>query len=138
MPEPTAGKATDASVADARGVGHGRSELLHVLRGGALLALHDVELHALTLGEALKALALDARMVNEAVLLAVVTRDEAEALRVVEPLDGAGHAHCRNSCTGCRCGRSPALPHWSDRNVLVITPSRWACPNPGRNSTRDP
>ena len=51
-------------------------------------------LHALTLGEGAEALALDGRVMHEAILLAVVARDEAESLRVVEPLDGAGRTHC--------------------------------------------
>src|ERR671937_554339 len=69
------------------------AELLDVLGGRALLALHDVELHALALGERLEPRALDGRVMHEAVLLAVVARDEAEALRVVEPLHGAGRTH---------------------------------------------
>ena len=69
--------------------------LRHVLGGGTLLALHDVELHRLTLGEGLEARALDGRVVNEAVLLTVVGRDETKALRVVEPLHFAGRTHCR-------------------------------------------
>src|SRR5258708_7046598 len=60
-------------------------QLDDVLRRRALLALHDVELDPLTLGQALEALGLDRRMVDEAVLLTVLGRDEAEALGVVEP-----------------------------------------------------
>src|SRR5688500_12472941 len=40
----------------------------HVLRGRAFLALHDVELHALTFVQRLEAAALDRRMVDEQVL----------------------------------------------------------------------
>src|SRR5687768_16326525 len=64
-----------------------------VLGGRALLPLHDVELHDLTLGERLEAVAGDGAVVDEAVLLTVVGRDEAEALRVVEPLHFAGRTH---------------------------------------------
>jgi hypothetical protein len=64
-----------------------------VLGRGALLALHHVELHALTLGERLEAAALDGRVVDEAILAAVLGGDEAEALGVVEPLDGTGRTH---------------------------------------------
>ena len=50
-------------------------QLDDVLGGGALLALHDVELDPLTFGQALEALGLDGRMVDEAVLLAALGRD---------------------------------------------------------------
>src|SRR5690348_2932681 len=48
----------------------------HILRCRALLALHDVELHRLALGEGLEAFALNGRMVDEAILLSVGGRDE--------------------------------------------------------------
>lgn len=50
----------------------------------ALGALHNVELHGLTLLQALEAIRVDGRVVHENVF-AVLTRDEAEALRVVKP-----------------------------------------------------
>src|SRR4051812_17426051 len=37
-------------------------------------------------------------MMDEAILLAVGAADEAESLRLVEPLDGAGRSHVLNSC----------------------------------------
>src|SRR5256885_9489040 len=46
-------------------------ELHNVLRRRALLALHDVELDPLALGQRLEALCLDRGVVNEAVLLPV-------------------------------------------------------------------
>src|SRR5688500_17363519 len=99
----------------------GRSAQAHdVLGRGALLALHHVELHALALGERLEARALDGRVVDEAVLLTVVTRDEAEALRVVEPLHGTGRTHCRTPRICSRCNRSPARPYVPTASVLVI------------------
>src|SRR5215208_2139789 len=64
------------------------AELHHVLGGRALLALHDVELHPLALGQRLEAAALDGGVVDEAILLAAFRRDEAEPLGIVEPLDG--------------------------------------------------
>src|SRR5688500_1877901 len=73
------------------------TQLRDVLCGRALLALHHVELDTLTLAQGLEALALDGRVMDEAVLLAALGRDEAEALRVVEPLHGAGRTH-GNSC----------------------------------------
>ena len=51
-----------------------------------LLALDDVELNTLTLRQGFEALALDRGVVDEAILLSVLGRDETEALRVVEPL----------------------------------------------------
>src|ERR1700748_3526946 len=53
----------------------------------ALVALRDLELHPLTLGKALVAIALDLREVHEDVLTTVLL-DEAVALLVTEPLDG--------------------------------------------------
>src|SRR5690348_14188352 len=85
---PAGGAASDALPA----------ELGDVLRRGALLALHDVELHPLAFGERLEALALDGRVVNEAVLLAILRGDEPEALGVIEPLHGAGGTHGSFSC----------------------------------------
>src|SRR5512143_2147863 len=69
-------------------------ELGDVLSGRALLALHDVELDALAFGERLVAVALDRRMMDEAILLTILGRDEAKALRIVEPLYRAGRTHC--------------------------------------------
>src|SRR5918994_579687 len=56
----------------------------------ALLALAGLELHLRTLGQGLEALAADAGVVDEEILASVLRRDEAVALRVVEPLDGSG------------------------------------------------
>ena len=63
----------------------------HVLRRWALGALHDVELNSFPFGQGLEAVALNRAVVDEAVLLAAVRGDEAEAFRVVEPL----HLACR-------------------------------------------
>lgn len=56
-----------------------------------LLAVLDLELHLLALGQAAEALGRDGGVVAEHVLAAVLGGDEAEALRVVEPLHGTGH-----------------------------------------------
>src|SRR5256885_2290908 len=53
-----------------------------VRRRSALVALDDVELDPLTLGEALESRALDGGVVHEAVLAPVLRRDETEALAV--------------------------------------------------------
>src|SRR6185503_3045001 len=68
------------------------ADLRYVLGRGALGALDDVEFDALAFGEGAEAAALDRRMVDEAILLTTLGRDEAEALRVIEPLHGAGSA----------------------------------------------
>src|SRR6266516_1186614 len=63
---------------------------------GPLVAGFSVvgDLHAL--GERAEAVALDARVMHEQILLSVVGRDEAEALVVAEPLDRSG---CHSSST---------------------------------------
>src|SRR5574341_887919 len=66
-----------------------------VRRLQALGALVDVELHLLPLGEAAEPFGLDGGVVTEDVAAAAVLGDEAEALRVVEPLHGAScHVLC--------------------------------------------
>src|SRR5205807_4126474 len=65
-------------------------ELHDVLRRGALLTVHDVELNALALGQRLESLRLNGGVMHEAVLAAVLGGDEAEPLGVVEPLHGTG------------------------------------------------
>src|SRR4051812_17477677 len=64
-----------------------------VLRRGTLRSLHDVELHSVSLGQRLEAVALDRAVVHEAVFLTAVRGDEAEPLRVVEPLHLALRTH---------------------------------------------
>src|SRR4029453_18561082 len=73
------------------------AELDDVRGGGALGARNHVELHLLALGEALEPLARDGRVVDEAVLLAVLRGDEPEALGVVEPLHGTDGTHAESS-----------------------------------------
>src|SRR5690348_12272570 len=62
---------------------------LHGVGLKALLALDDGEGHLLAFLQALEARALDRTEVDEHVL-AVLAADEAEALGIVEPLDGTG------------------------------------------------
>src|SRR5687767_10272335 len=70
-------------------------DLGDVFRRRSLLTLHHVEFHPVPLGEGLEAVALDRRIVDEAILAAAVRGDEAEALRIVEPLHYAlGTHHC--------------------------------------------
>ena len=69
------------------------SDLAHVLRGRSLLTLDEVELDGLALGERLEAVAGDGAVVDEAVLVSTVWRDEPKPLRVVEPLHLSGRTH---------------------------------------------
>src|SRR5262245_26327492 len=75
---------------DARGSGNFRD----VSRLRAFLSLNDFELHVIALGERLEAAALDCAVVHENVRPALA-RDEAEPLRVVEPLYRTGDASHR-------------------------------------------
>jgi hypothetical protein len=56
-----------------------------ILCGEALLTFDDVELDSCALGESLEPITLDRTVMTEDVFLAIVTRDEAVALLVVEP-----------------------------------------------------
>ena len=69
--------------------------LYHVLRRGTLLALYDVELDFLALGERLEAAALDRRVMYETILGATLRRDETKTLLIVEPLDCADRTHVK-------------------------------------------
>ena len=62
----------------------GELERLNVSRLPALGTLHYVELNGLTFLQALEAVRVDSGVVNENIFT-VLTRDEAEALRVVKP-----------------------------------------------------
>src|SRR5512146_1341420 len=66
----------------------------HVSGLETLRAFDDLEFHVVALGKRAEALRHDRRVVNEHVLAALL-RDEAEPLRVVEPLDRALR-HCHN------------------------------------------
>nr|ABZ06435.1 hypothetical protein ALOHA_HF4000009L19ctg2g10 [uncultured marine microorganism HF4000_009L19] len=74
------------------------AELDDVLCGRALQPLDHVELHPLTLGEALEALALKRRVVHKNVLLPVVASQEPEPLAIVEPLDCSLVCHLLPTC----------------------------------------
>src|SRR5712664_582972 len=78
-------------------------ELADVLRLQALRPLHHVELHFLTFRESAEAIGLDGRMVAEHVLTTAVLRDEAEPLRVVEPLHSSS-CHLRRLPSVKRAG----------------------------------
>src|SRR5271170_246076 len=60
-------------------------ERLYVSRLPALGTLHYVELNGLTFLQALETVRINSRVMHEDIL-AVLTRDEAEALRIIKPL----------------------------------------------------
>jgi hypothetical protein len=62
-------------------------ERLYVGSLPALGSLNDVELHGLTLLQTLESTGVDCRVMHEHVF-AILARNEAEALRVIEPLHG--------------------------------------------------
>src|SRR5215204_508294 len=89
-PATVAATTATAAAPAARGAA---AEPRHVLRGRALLPLHDVELHVLAFVQRLEAAALDGRVVNEQILAPVLGSDEAETLGVIEPLHFSLRAH---------------------------------------------
>src|SRR5262249_55962403 len=91
----------------------------HVFGRRPLLPLHDVELDALTFGERLESIALDGRVMNEAVLLSILGRNEAEPLGIVEPLDRACRTHCPTPLVLC-CVGSAEHPVPTDTTYFVI------------------
>src|SRR5262245_8364981 len=101
-------------------------QLPDVRRLVALGSLDDVELDTVTLGQAAESLGLNRREMNEHVL-AVLLRDEAKALGVVEPLHGT-LAHLRCFLSGsiwlCRCA-----PVWTaytnSREVSAAAANVW-------------
>src|SRR5260370_20064338 len=100
----------------------GRLQLHDVLSGGALLALNHFELDSLAFGQGLEAILLDRGVMHEAVLFAVLGRDEPEAVSVVEPVKGTGEA--------CHTGDTPDLMFATARGFrfaagrgLVLPPS---------------
>src|SRR5512133_1543939 len=80
---------------------------LHVRRLQALIALHDVELDLLTLGQRLVAFPCNRREVDEDVFAAFAL-DEAVALLVREPLDGALGQNLLPSCQQTTTARAPS------------------------------
>src|SRR3954452_8750074 len=101
-----------------------------------LVACLGLVLHARTLGERAVAVGVDAAVVDEEVLAAFIGSDEAEALLVAEPLNGAlchvfpprrlACCVCRGSSKGNRL-RAPALlspdivpgPNFAHRTTLA-------------------
>src|ERR671918_2507466 len=87
-----------------------RSDLDDLGRLQTLRTLGHLELNCVPLGEALEAVTLDRRVVDEEVL-ALLPRDEPVALGVVEPLDFTALSHrcsLRGSCAPPGRPRRPA------------------------------
>src|SRR4051794_19791774 len=89
----------------------------------ALVAGLGLVAHARALGQGPEALPADARVVDEEVLAGLVRRDEAEALVVVEPLDGSGgHSGFPPGISRC-CDRG-GLKEATTRNAGTALPGR--------------
>src|SRR5688572_16798598 len=71
-------------------------DLVDVRSLRTLRLVDDVELDLIALGQRLEAIALDRAEMNEAVLAAVLRRDESKTLGIIEPLHSALRTHCRN------------------------------------------
>src|SRR4051794_36785432 len=84
-----------------------RLERGHVDGFGSLVASFGVIGDLRALGQRLEAVRVDAGVVDEQVLATLVRRDEAEALVVVEPLDGSG---CHVISSTALCLRTRSLP----------------------------
>src|SRR3954470_22319397 len=83
-------------------------------RHRALLALCGLVLDLRALGQGLEARTGDVAEVHEEVLAALLRRDEAEALGVVEPLDGS----CCHENTSSRSTHERVRRRWSRPNSL--------------------
>src|SRR4029079_17870006 len=106
-----------ATPASARG-------LCHVLRGRALLTLHEVEFHGLPFSETLEAIAMDRAVVHEAILVSGVGRDEPKPLRVVEQIHFSGRTHTCSSMCGRSLRRCPSpgdLPYPRPHHAAVVS-----------------
>src|SRR4051812_30951921 len=98
----------------------------------ALVAGLGVVGHLGTLGEGLEAAGVDAGVMDEQVLAVVVRRDEAEALVVVEPLDGSGRhgafpplRMCTTAAEGAHATTAARNTGWpSDRSLDMIVTKR--------------
>src|SRR5690606_24500436 len=109
------------------------------------LALHDVKLNTLALGQRLEAVTLDGAVVDEAVLAAIIRRDETKALGIVEPLHLAGRTHRYRSVVmllvqEAECGTAIA-PTLTKTVVLSHCQHRpWPpdLPNPGADNIVTP
>lgn len=83
----------------------------HILRGGALVPLHDVELYHLTLAERPIAVSLNSGVVHKTVFRTVFRRDKAKSLVIIESLHRSFGTHTNFLCvTAVRDTESDA-PH---------------------------
>src|SRR5437763_15875925 len=106
------------------------SDRLDVDRLGALLALLGVVGDLRPLLQRAVTLTVDAGVMDEQVLLAVVRRDETEPLVVAEPLYGAGW-HVVNSSTvrACCYARRNAAQSFDLRAPALLSPARYGQPD---------
>jgi hypothetical protein len=88
-------------------------DLGDVGRSRSLLALYDVKLDPFTFIQRPEPTPLDRGMMNEAVLLTVITCDETKPLTRVEPLHGSLNRHLPNSFGLFDARRGATLLHRS-------------------------
>src|SRR2546430_1982934 len=103
------------------------SPRLHHDRGGA-----DSELDGLDFGQGLESLCLNRGVVHEAVLLAVLGRDETEPLRVVEPLHGTGDTCHLMKLLFTNCSRRRASSPCGAPRPVIPAPVSEATPKKSR------
>src|SRR3954470_20565634 len=117
--------------APARGFDFLGSGLPDVLRLQPLRPLHDLELDLLPFRERAEAIHLDGGVMTEDVVSASILGDEAEPLRVVEPLHGTSRHSERSfsfGAAGLQAGTNVRV-RWRGR----LVPIRWI---PGQDVTR--
>src|SRR5260370_17067044 len=105
------------------------SDLADVLRLQPLGALGDLELNRIALGETTEPLSLDRREVDEHIWTRLL-RDEAKALRVVEPLH---LTLCHTVSTSALRGTAPDTcgpRHRAQQRAQTKTPRQPPSPNP--------
>src|SRR4026208_2249482 len=102
-----------------------------------LWAFLDLVLDLRAFGQALEALAGDRAEVNEDVVAAVGLRDEAVALRIVEPLHGSGcHVFHLPAPSRTCSGGVIALPVLALDDLWRATRSAWGLVRAGRDRVR--
>src|SRR5438094_167929 len=114
----------------------------HVLRGRALRALDHVELDLGAFTQAPMPIGLDGAVMAEDVLLAVVTRDEAEALVIIEPLDRSCRTHrlllLVSELPECTAARVLHHPQFPTTRLRGKPPRIGVPPDSGDRSERSP
>src|ERR687895_573012 len=125
------------SIFSSLGTSGDASDEAHVHRLGTLVARLLLVLHLGVLRQGLEALAVDAAVMDEQVPLSIIGSDEAEALLVVEPLDGSGR---HVTCPFLRVPgpASPDAPAYADYAGAFADPTGETLPSRGNGSGQRP